>query len=339
MNRDYFFDNSKFYLITLVFVGHVIERCLSNDLARWLYDFIYIFHMPAFVFISGYLSNKSRNPKQKLQGLFKTYIVFQVLYMLFFKYCFGMESKITLTIPYWVLWFLVSLITWEILSPYFNLNYKSVALMIGVSLIAGFFEDINGTFSISRTIYYFPFFLWGKTFKREHINIIKKPFVKTILLIVWCFIGIHIWKNLKSFDYSWFYGSLGYKFFKLSLLNGVYYRWITYIISALSMLTFLSLVPEKRKLISKLGKNTMSVYILHVFIVKYLEFKGFFSSIDITNSVLALIIMATIILTILLSSNLIAKPFNALLNLNNKIVILPRKIKTAISSSSKSQIN
>lgn len=331
MDRDYFFDNAKFYLIALVFIGHVLERCLSNDLARWLYDFIYIFHMPAFVFISGYLSNKSRNPKQKLQNLFKTYIIFQVLYVLFFKYGFGIENKITFTIPYWVLWFLVSLITWEILSPYFNLNYKSVVLMIGVSLIAGFFEDINGTFSISRTIYYFPFFLWGKTFKREHINIIKKPIVKIMLVVVWCFIGVHIWKNLKSFDYSWFYGSLGYKFFKLSFLNGVYYRGITYIISALSMFTFLSLVPEKRKLISRLGKNTMSVYTLHVFIVKYLELKGFFSSINITNSTLALIIVTTIILTILLSSNLIAKPFNFILDINNKVLVLTKRTKNALS--------
>lgn len=333
MNRDYFFDNAKFYLITLVFVGHVVERCLSNDLARWLYDFIYIFHMPSFVFISGYFSNKSRNPKRKLQGLFKTYIVFQVIYMMFFKYGFGIENKITFTIPYWVLWFLVSLITWEILSPYFSLNCKSIFLMIGVSLIAGFFEDINGTLSISRTIYYFPFFLWGKTFKREHINIVKKPFIKTILIAVWCFIGIHILKNLSSFDYSWFYGSLGYKFFKLSFLKGVYYRGITYIISALSMLTFLSLVTEKRKFISKLGKNTMPVYILHVFIVKYLELKGFFNNIDITNSTLALMIISTILLTILLSSNLISKPFNFILDINNKVVVLTKRTRVAISSS------
>lgn len=339
MNRDYFFDNSKFYLITLVFIGHVIERCLNNDVARWLYDFIYIFHMPSFVFVSGYLSNKSRNPKQKLKNLFKTYIIFQILYVIFLKYSLGVESNLSLTIPHWTLWFLVSLIIWEILSPYFNLNYKSIATLVIVSLIAGFFKDINGTLSISRTIYFFPFFLWGKIFKRENIHIIKKPFVRISLLLFWVLFGVHIWKNLNSFDYSWFYGSAGYNFFKLSFSKGIYYRSLTYIVSTISMFSFLSIVPEERKFISKLGTNTMSVYILHVYIIKYLEFKGFFSSIDITNKILAIIIMVTIVLTILLSSNLIAKPFNALLNLNNKMVILPRKIKTAISSSSKSQIN
>lgn len=65
--RDYFFDNSKFYLIALVFIGHIINTCRSNDIAKWLYDFIYVFHMPAFIFISGYFSIKAETQRQNLR--------------------------------------------------------------------------------------------------------------------------------------------------------------------------------------------------------------------------------------------------------------------------------
>lgn len=54
--RNYLFDNLKFLLIVLVVFGHSLEEIsLAQDYAI-IRAWIYSFHMPAFVFISGYFS-------------------------------------------------------------------------------------------------------------------------------------------------------------------------------------------------------------------------------------------------------------------------------------------
>lgn len=58
--RNYLFDNLKFLLIVLVVFGHSLEEIsLAQDYAI-IRAWIYSFHMPAFVFISGYFSKSVR---------------------------------------------------------------------------------------------------------------------------------------------------------------------------------------------------------------------------------------------------------------------------------------
>ncbi len=63
LSRDDFLDFAKGILITLVLLGHCIQ-CLSGDIyysntmyySNWLMKYIYSFHMPMFIYISGYLT-------------------------------------------------------------------------------------------------------------------------------------------------------------------------------------------------------------------------------------------------------------------------------------------
>ena len=56
-SRNYFLDNYKALLIVLVVIGHFIEPCYENNdfltILKWV---IFSFHMPAFIFISGFFS-------------------------------------------------------------------------------------------------------------------------------------------------------------------------------------------------------------------------------------------------------------------------------------------
>ena len=68
--REYLFDNYKVLLILLVVIGHFIEP--SNDQNPFLYELkwgIVAFHMPAFIFISGYFSKRIPSLKKMLCGL------------------------------------------------------------------------------------------------------------------------------------------------------------------------------------------------------------------------------------------------------------------------------
>ena len=59
-SRDYLFDNYKAFLVVLVVLGHFIEPCYRNNSALYtLKWFIFSFHMPAFIFISGYSKKRA----------------------------------------------------------------------------------------------------------------------------------------------------------------------------------------------------------------------------------------------------------------------------------------
>ena len=76
--RIYLFDNLKFILIFFVVFGHCI-MIFVNDITLRVYMYIYLFHMPTFVFISGYFF-KRRN--KKMLSFIVKYLVFQCLYLL-----------------------------------------------------------------------------------------------------------------------------------------------------------------------------------------------------------------------------------------------------------------
>ena len=67
--RDPFFDNVKILLMLLVVFGHIVppgqgKICLAS------FEWVYSFHMPLFVFISGYFTNVENRDKV-FKGLLK----------------------------------------------------------------------------------------------------------------------------------------------------------------------------------------------------------------------------------------------------------------------------
>ena len=52
--RSAFFDNLKYVLIVLVVVGHAANLFVNTfPIYSQLFFFIYLFHMPAFIFVTG----------------------------------------------------------------------------------------------------------------------------------------------------------------------------------------------------------------------------------------------------------------------------------------------
>ncbi|SEJ59522.1 acyltransferase family protein [Demequina mangrovi] len=63
-------DQVKALLLVLVVFGHVYMVPVESDLLRYL---IYSFHMPAFMFLSGYLVNEASLRRRSLGGLLQHY--------------------------------------------------------------------------------------------------------------------------------------------------------------------------------------------------------------------------------------------------------------------------
>lgn len=80
--RDYYLDTIKGFLIIVVVIGHFIEFGSRTIFDVAMHNFIYSFHMPLFVFLSGYFFNIKTKRKliDKTCALLITYLVFQVIY-------------------------------------------------------------------------------------------------------------------------------------------------------------------------------------------------------------------------------------------------------------------
>ena len=58
--REYQYDNLRFLLIALVVLGHLLEIAGDFPHRELLYELIYSFHMPAFLFLSGMFARFDR---------------------------------------------------------------------------------------------------------------------------------------------------------------------------------------------------------------------------------------------------------------------------------------
>ena len=89
--RIAFLDITKCFAIFCVILGHVIQQTFPGDPYHdsWLFQFIYSFHMPLFMVVSGYFMEKAfaMSPlyflkRRSIQLLLPT-LTFSILFILF----------------------------------------------------------------------------------------------------------------------------------------------------------------------------------------------------------------------------------------------------------------
>ena len=204
-------DNIKTILIFLVVLGHLFEL-KNTGVINYLYIVIYFFHMPAFIFCSGYLS-KPKNKKPIIKFLI-IYLIFETIY--YFFYTYALERNVTLDYftPYWTLWYLVALVAWNILLIFLDTNNPkrqiiTIVLSLIIGVLIGYVSKTDLTiFSISRIFVYLPFFLAGYYLKNNDPKwkwkkVLAKKAKKlfTLVLIIGT-IGIlyYTWGNYKNYD-------------------------------------------------------------------------------------------------------------------------------------------
>lgn len=76
--RESYWDNVKGILIILVLVGHFI---MAQPQMNGVWNAIYFFHMPAFIFVSGYFSIRSVLRTEKILKLILLFVCFNFILM------------------------------------------------------------------------------------------------------------------------------------------------------------------------------------------------------------------------------------------------------------------
>ncbi|KAB2335204.1 acyltransferase family protein [Bacillus mesophilum] len=307
--RNFYFDNAKFILIFFVVFGHLLRSFIEdNETIFTVYKVIYSFHMPAFILVSGFFA-KGYYEKGYIQKIAKKlilpYLLFQGIYSLFYYYLYNRPSiDMDPFNPHWSLWFLISLFCWNIMLLLFS-KFKpayaiTAALFIGLAI--GYVDWVSNYLSLSRTFVFFPLFLAGYFLKKEHLALIMRPSARASAIGIFA-IATALFYLYPDINYQWLLGSKPYAEMGAASFTAVLTRLGFYLLSFLMVFSFLACVPKGQYFFTRLGKNTLYVYLLHGFIVRLFresDLQNYFNE----PEQFLMLASISLLLTLLLSSGL-----------------------------------
>nr|WP_106782604.1 acyltransferase family protein [Lysinibacillus timonensis] len=322
MNRTAYFDNAKAILIYLVVLGHLMSGSLKeNPYLDTLYLVIYLFHMPAFILISGHFTRtikRIEDVKKIARTLLLPYIIFQVLYTLYYKNIFGDHVELNFFEPRYALWFLLSMILWKIMLSAFSRHKAMIVVSIICSLLVGYIGEVNEWLTLSRTFFFFPFFLLGYYLDREQFIKLKNKWNLRVasLLAVSLVLVVYVYGDVRWKE--WLFGRLPYEEISYGIFeSGFISRLFIYALMILSTYIFLSLVPKGKQWYTSVGGRTLSIYLLHLLFVRAIKATDFYNWIEDTGYYVLLLGIALIVVYVL-SSNWVWKGMAPLITVNKK---------------------
>ncbi|MFI6927926.1 acyltransferase family protein [Nonomuraea spiralis] len=277
--RDPFLDNVKFLVIALVPTGHALVPTLAADSARAMYIFIYTFHMPLFVLVSGYLSRNFWNSDAKTNKLVDTFVVPYVIVEVGYaalRYALGQKWSLTIIDPAWLNWYLLALLFWRLSTPVWKRMKYPAPVAIVIYLVAGF-SEISGDFSMDRFFGLMPFFVIGLVMRPEHFDLLGRRWVKPVGVAVLAgaaAVALYVAPRAKL---SPFYYKASFKTLDLSWYTGLGLRAALLVCALAMCLAVLALVPRRETWFTELGTRTLYCYLLHGVVVLVAKEQGWLS--------------------------------------------------------------
>lgn len=188
--RDGRIDSVKFWLIVLVITAHVIMRkeFVGSTACVALWNWLCLFAMPLFVFISGNYSRKKdwKTFWPSIWKLLEPLIIFQAIGLLF--YVSDPLSFRTIFTPWYMLWYLLSLIYWRLMLqmiPDRILKHTKLVLIttFSISILAGFLP-FDRFLTIQRTLALMPFFFLGYYMKGRNLYLPDKYKLLCVVFLI-----------------------------------------------------------------------------------------------------------------------------------------------------------
>ncbi|WP_295155888.1 acyltransferase family protein [uncultured Ruminococcus sp.] len=334
--RDYFFDNAKFILITLVVIAHAISP-LKADIPEinTFWKMANTLHMPCMIFITGYFGKSYiKNGTVKTQR-FVTYMVYYLaaqIAVTLFEYFVLKDYKIgkSFFFPRSSLWYLMCMLWWFGLMPYY---YKiKPKLLLTFAFLAAFacgYDNKAGDFlSVLRVVNHFPVFLAGYYFKKEWLFKFRNKITQACAAVIMAGMAVWTYFNLDRIPNKIITSNFSYADSDLvsmtSTPTAFLHRVCFYLAAFVLCACFLLLVPRGKAVFTKMGSRTLQVYILHRFLylaeTAFLWYEPFEGSLKGALEMAAIGFAVTIILA--------QKPFEYPFMLLGKITLKPFEINS-----------
>lgn len=312
--RDSFMDNVKGILIISVVFVHIYDMtCAASDWTHLLRLAILTVQMPLFMFVSGYFGkNITKRREEAIRLYLIPFFVFNTLYFLV-RHWQGEEFTYGALRPFNMYWYLLTLILYRLLMD----NLKHVRglfpLSIVMALLAGLDQHLGRTLSLSRAIGFFPFYLMGLYCPKEWIERAKKiPRLAAVLLLILGTLAAEaigllldpLTEASHPYQLVSSYAAQG-----LTWGNGMLMRLSIYVLAPVMGAAVLALCPRVRCLFTKIGRNSLEVYLLHAFpmllVLQYLPHR-----LPATVGTIVLLLVYSLVISLLLASDVVARAYH-----------------------------
>lgn len=274
-NRNLFADFLKGILIFLVVFGHSIQYIKSYNDAFWydaIFKYIYSFHMPLFIAISGYFTYKSLSKKSAIVFL-KERIPSLLIPLILWGAVMAISDIMSATHEiqdkglyifriiinsYWFIW---AILIYSVILGFLKLiklNNNYIILIIGIlSMTApAFWSNITLIFVKDMFCFFVIGYLLASFDISKIYSICKKYFIVLIILSVLCYIN---WQRETLIYFT----PADIFHFKLSFQR--FYTGIIMSISFIIIMEYLFKAIRKieiKRIVSLIGKETLGIYLI-----------------------------------------------------------------------------
>ena len=178
--RDPWLDNAKVLLVVLVVLGHSWTLLPSRPAIDQFYDWLYLWHIPAFVLVTGYLSRRMEWTRAKIWQNVRTlavpYLLFEAAMALFRIYVGGENLADLWLDPHWPLWYLAAVFVWRMAAPALRAIPAALLLSVALSAVVGLLSnDVLDYVDVARVLGFLPFFVVGLKIRPEHLGRRRRP--------------------------------------------------------------------------------------------------------------------------------------------------------------------
>ncbi len=330
MTRDYYFDNVKGALITLVVIGHFLMPMDKTRLTDSLINVIYLFHMPMFALTTGYFAKHVYE-----NGRYRTDRIFRLIWFyILFKLCahvtenLAAGTPITGNIDFFresgAPWYLLAMIWWNLSVPcQAELKPKTVlALSIAAGLLSGYQDSVGSVLAVSRTLTFAPFFYWGYYWNSSQVREFRSSRRRFLFFAAACFMGAavilgndHV-QEINVIVYGMNYSRMAPAFYQW----GAVIRLGCYVGAAVMILGLMAVIPKKKMFWTFLGQRTLQIYIIHRLLRDMMEYGGFYETVTSRYRVnVALVVVLAGAVTFVLGNSWFAQGFKQLQKVPDKL--------------------
>ena len=319
-NRIAYWDNLKAVLIFLVVLGHFLLPVASERgrVIEAVYTWIYLFHMPAFIFVSGHFS---KSYVRKGASDIRRLIGFLVLYVLYCLADWAIEIITSKSLyirsifsPTGAQWYLLCMFLWYLLIPHCAKIRPWIMLLLSIitGLLVGADYRTGAFLSLSRCIVFLPFFLAGYFFDGSLIAKIK-PWMKAIsgVILLLALLTAYLCPDFFAKHITILYGDSPYS----SITSGIIERFVWYIVAIILITALFCVIPHGRNMFTYIGQRTLAVYIFHRLIRTLLLNIGIYNIFSSETETFTFCLTSSVVLTFILSekhlSEFVNKAFTA----------------------------
>lgn len=304
--RSAYWDNIKGILILLVVFAHILYylRDMSAGIAMTV-ELIYLFHMPAFVFVSGYFGKSERSRS------FESIVKLAFLFFIFNSITMFIDGRTTYLEPVYSYWYLLALIVWR-LTAHRIAKFRMInVILFTAALLIGFFPAIDNHFAAARIIGFYPFYMLGYLLSEEKSKkLLKTDYSRRVL------IGAAMFLFTETVSLAVLYVFT----FKPNAFELIYYstpldflgRSAYFAVALLAIFSIRYLVPDKRiPFITEFGRNSLWIFVFHRLFALWLgEYIKSFS----VPYIITVAVLSALSLCLIFGNDTLAKYFNRFLS-------------------------